>query len=99
MRCNGNMTVTRCTIEDTSAIGVFVGGGVGSSELVDCVIRRNNGVGLVSFQTNTNATNMVTLRGGMISEDNKGDGVLSHHGCRGHSGERGGQAADRLQGQ
>ena len=46
VRCEGEMTMTQCTVEGNSAAGVIVHSytyviGEASAELVDCVIRKN----------------------------------------------------------
>ena len=71
-RCppNCDLKATRCTFEVNQQTGVFISGEHATAELVDCVIRRNGGDGLWTYQ------GKLTLRGGTVRE-NKGCGVYA----------------------
>ena len=83
--CFGDLKATRCTFEDNEDIGVFVCGAQASAELVDCVIRKNGGEQCCAAGRHDQRE-----QGARRARDR----------WQGHGGEgRGGQAADRLQGQ
>ena len=69
--CRGTMKLTRCTVEESYDIGVYVSGERAEAELIDCVIRKHERDGLVAT-----GGAKVTLRGGTVS-GNKGGGVVA----------------------
>ena len=69
--CRGTMKLTRCTVEESYDIGVYVSGERAEAELIDCVIRKHERDGLVAT-----GGAKVTLRGGTVS-GNKRDGVVA----------------------
>ena len=75
--CQGDVKATRCTDEQHGSTGLSVVGEHASGELVVCVIRKNQGHGVVANGNYSLAKLM--LRGGTVSE-NKSSGVLATRG-------------------
>ena len=74
--CDGDLTATRCIFEESGYCGLWIGSDFpteAAAELVDCVIRKNNGSGV--------AVNWgkLLMRGGTIRE-NGWHGVHVYHG-------------------
>ena len=65
MQCEGegDVKLTRCTVEDNGSVGILIYGEHASAELVDCVIRKNGSCGVLAN------LGMIMLRGGTISEN------------------------------
>ena len=77
VHCSGDVKATRCTDEQHGSTGLSVVGEHASGELVVCVIRKNQGHGVVANGNYSLAKLM--LRGGTVSE-NKSSGVLATRG-------------------